>query len=105
MPENGNMPGPTEQGIQALIAKDKDAEFDVDADSVIHSSYRPWKSSPRVVKIPLFDPTREVHPGKKPIVFNNFTDFWIEGMHLSAAGAREQAALYADFLIQSKLIP
>ena len=32
-------------------------------------------------------------------------DFWIEGMHLSPAGAREQAALYADFLLQSKLIP
>lgn len=78
--ENGGMQGPTKQGIEALIAKDKDAVFDVSADSVIHSAYRPWKSSPRVVKIPLFDPTRELQPGKKPIVFNNFTDFWIDGM-------------------------
>jgi hypothetical protein len=80
MVENGNMTGPTKQGIQDLLAKDRNAEFDVDADSVVGSAYQPWKNSPRVVKIPLFDPTRQIQPGKKPIVFNNFTDFWIEGM-------------------------
>jgi hypothetical protein len=78
--ENGNMTGPTKQGIEDLLAKDRNAEWDVDADSVVGSAYQPWKASPRVVKIPLFDPTRQVNPGKKPIVFNNFTDFWIEGM-------------------------
>ena len=78
--ENGGMQGPTKQGIKDLIAKDKDAEWDVDADSVVGSAFRPWKASPRVVKIPLFDPTQELRPGKKPIVFNNFTDFFIEGM-------------------------
>ena len=78
--ENGGMQGPTRQGIEDLIAKDKNAEWDVDADSVVGSAYRPWKASPRVVKIPLFDPTQELKPGKKPIVFNNFTDFFIEGM-------------------------
>lgn len=78
--ENGGMQGPTRQGIEDLLAKDKDAEWDVDADSVVGSAYRPWKASPRVVKIPLFDPTQKLEPGKKPIVFNNFTDFFIEGM-------------------------
>ncbi len=80
MVENGNMTGPTKQGTEDLIAQDKNAKWDADADSVVGSAYRPWKSSPRVVKLPLFDPTREVRPGKKPIVFNNFTDFWIDGM-------------------------
>jgi hypothetical protein len=78
--ENGGMTGPTRQGIEDLIAKDKDAEWDVGADSVVGSAYQPWKASPRVVKIPLFDPTQKLEPGKKPIVFNNFTDFFIEGM-------------------------
>jgi hypothetical protein len=78
--ENGGMQGPTKQGIEGLIAKDADAEWDVDADSVVGSAYQPWKASPRVVKIPLFDPTQELSPGKKPIVFNNFTDFFIVGM-------------------------
>ena len=78
--ENGGMQGPTRQGIEDLVALDEDAEWDVDADSVVGSAYRPWKASPRVVKIPLFDPTQELRPGKKPIVFNNFTDFFIVGM-------------------------
>lgn len=78
--ENGGMQGPTRQGIEALLAKDQDAEWDTDADSVVGSSYQPWKASPRVVKIPLFDPTRKLEPGKKPIMFNNFTDFFIVGM-------------------------
>jgi len=78
--ENGGMQGPTRQGIEGLIERDKDAEWDVDADSVVGSAYQPWKASPRVVKIPLFDPTQKLDPGKKPIVFNNFTDFFIVGM-------------------------
>jgi hypothetical protein len=78
--ENGGMTGPTKQGVEALIAKDKNARWDVDGDSVVGSAYRPWKASPRVVKIPLFDPTQELKPGKKPIEFNNFTDFFIVGM-------------------------
>jgi hypothetical protein len=80
MVENGNMRGPTKQGIEELIAKDPDAEWDSDADSVVNSDYHPWKASPRVGIIPLFDPTREIRPGKKPIAFNNFTAFWIEEM-------------------------
>lgn len=78
--ENGGMQGPTKQGIEGLLAKDSEAEWDVNADSIVGSAFRPWKASPRIVKIPLFDPTQELRPGKKPIVFNNFTDFFIEGM-------------------------
>jgi hypothetical protein len=78
--ENGGMTGPTKKGVEARIAKDKDARWDVDADSVVGSAYRPWRSSPRIVKLPLFDPTQELKPGKKPIEFNNFTDFFIDGL-------------------------
>lgn len=78
--ENGGMTGPTKKGVEALIAKDEYAEWDTNADSVVGSAYQPWKASPRVAKIPLFDPTQKLQPGKKPIVFNNFTDFFIVGM-------------------------
>jgi len=80
MVENGNMTGPTRQGTQDLIDKDPGAHWDTDADSVVGSAYRPWKASPRVGNIPLFDPQWPVRPGKKPIQFNNITAFWIEGM-------------------------
>jgi hypothetical protein len=78
--ENGNMAGPTAQGTRDLIDKDPNASWDANADSVVGSAYKPWKASPRVGIIPLFDPTSDVRPGKKPIVFNNFTAFWFEGM-------------------------
>ena len=32
-------------------------------------------------------------------------EFWYEGMHLTSVGARTQAAAYADFLVDKKLLP
>lgn len=80
MVENGNMTGPTKQGVQDLMDLDPNAEWDLAADSVVNSAYEPWEASPRVINLPLFDPTRKVYPGKKPIVFNNFTAFFLEGL-------------------------
>jgi hypothetical protein len=78
--ETGNMRGPTRQGIEDLIDLDPGAHWDVTADSVVGSAYQPWKASPRFVHLPLFDPTEPIDPGKKPIVFNNMTAFFVEEM-------------------------
>jgi lysophospholipase L1-like esterase len=32
-------------------------------------------------------------------------EFWIEGIHLTPVGAREQAARYTDFLVERRLVP
>jgi Flp pilus assembly protein TadG len=95
MPENGNMDGPTRQGSQDLIAKDPNAHFDIDVDSVVGSVYQPWEASPRVGNMPLFDPRLQLEPGKRPIVFNSIIAFWIDdirgneviGRFLNASGA------------------
>ncbi len=81
MVENGNMRGPTKQGINDLVSQDPGAHWDAGADSVVGSAYRPWRASPRVANLPLFDPRDPVDPGKKPVVFNNITAFFIEGMN------------------------
>jgi hypothetical protein len=52
--EPGGMTGPTEQGIQALIARDPNAYWDAHANRVAGSSYD--GQSPRVFPIPLYDP-------------------------------------------------
>lgn len=78
--ETGRMKGPTKQGVQGLIEKDPDARWDVDADSLVGSVYRPWRASPRVTHIPLFDPSQYIDPGKDALVFNNITAFFIEGL-------------------------
>ncbi|MCA1670882.1 MAG: pilus assembly protein TadG-related protein [Actinobacteria bacterium] len=77
--ETGNMSGPTRQGVEGLIDDDPDARWDARADSVVNSDYQPWKASPRVINLPLFDPTQPIESGKNPIVFNNITAFFLEG--------------------------
>jgi len=56
--ENGNMIGPTRQGVNDLIAQDPNASWDTGTNSVINSCATATPScgtSPRVVPIPVFD--------------------------------------------------
>jgi hypothetical protein len=52
--EPGNMVGPTDQGIDDLIAKDPNAYWDTSCNCVKGSAY--GGSSPRISPIPLYDP-------------------------------------------------
>ena len=51
--EPGDMTGPTDQGIDGLIAKDPGATFDSSCNCVRNSAYA---VSPRITPIPLYDP-------------------------------------------------
>ncbi len=51
--EPGNMVGPTNQGIDLLLAQDPNAVWDTNCNCVTNSLFA---SSPRVFPIPLFDP-------------------------------------------------
>jgi hypothetical protein len=53
--EPGNMMGPTVHGVEALIARDPNAEWDRTTNRVINSAYGA-QQSPRVFPIPLYDP-------------------------------------------------
>jgi Flp pilus assembly protein TadG len=57
--ENGNMVGPTAQGVSDLIAKDPNASWDPIAKAVVNSCAQSGSScgthSPRIVAIPVFD--------------------------------------------------
>ena len=57
--ENGNMIGPTAQGVSDLIAKDPGARWDPVTKSVINSCAQAspscGTSSPRIVAVPIFD--------------------------------------------------
>jgi len=52
--EPGNMVGPTNQGIDALLLQDPNAEWGTSCNCVINSQYP--GHSPRVFPIPLYDP-------------------------------------------------
>lgn len=79
MVENGMMDQKIEKAFDDLILMDQNAQWDVDVDSVVNSSYRPWQASPRKIDFPLFDPRWPVEPGKKPVEFNNMVSFWLDG--------------------------
>ncbi len=76
--EPGNMVGPTIQGIDDLIAKDPDAYWD-DDDNSVHSSMNP---SPRVAIIPLYDPvyydTGKQNGRNADLKVANYLGFFIE---------------------------
>jgi hypothetical protein len=108
----GNMIGPTNQGIKALMDDDKDAcwqEF-ADPDHVGFMTgkvakkdaagnctvdYPNWESSPRVMLVPLFDPN-QIKSGRTKLAFNNLALIFLEGQ------TNAHAAVYGRFLYFAK---
>ena len=79
MVENGEMEQKVEKAFDYLMELDKNARWDLDADSIVNSAYRPWTASPRKIDFPFFDPRWPVQPGKKPVEFNNIVSVWLDG--------------------------
>jgi hypothetical protein len=75
--EPGNMVGPTKAGIQDLIALDPSAYWD--GNGIADSAF-PGKSSPRIVKIPLYDPDYPPDNGRAYIDVIGLASFFIVGM-------------------------
>ncbi|HEV8396589.1 MAG TPA: pilus assembly protein TadG-related protein [Vicinamibacterales bacterium] len=96
--ENGNMIGPTDQGVKDLVALDKNAKWDAVNKKVINSCIGPpytcsepgYTVSPRVVALPIVDTQMAwdaVHPKVKPQGAGNMDvkivailGFFVEGM-------------------------
>jgi len=72
--EPGNMVGPTRQGVNELIAMDPDACWD--GDEVVSSAF-PGTSSPRIVKIPLYDPDLPPDSGRNTILVTGLASFFV----------------------------
>jgi len=66
LPETGNMVGPTNQGVDALIALDPSAMWDTSCNCVTGGDPK-YATSPRIRAIPLYDPAvyaADQHSGK-----------------------------------------
>jgi hypothetical protein len=75
--ENGNMVGPTLQGMEDLIALDPDAYWDDGDCQCVHSEF---SESPRVAYIPLHDPRVRIASGKMTLLVTRLAGFFIEGI-------------------------
>jgi len=73
--ENGNMSGPTAQGMRDLVNQDPGAYWD-DGCNCIKSQY--GDNSPRIVFLPLYDPRMPLRGGKKTVVISKIAAFFIE---------------------------
>ena len=86
LPETGNMVGPTQQGVNALIAQDPNAVWDPTCNNnkgcVSGSAYR---ISPRVRALPVYNPilyAQDQHSGKSwpQLQLVNYIGFFIENL-------------------------
>jgi len=79
-PENGNMVGPTKQGMDDLIAQDPNAYWDTTCNCVQGSQF--GMHSPRIVIIPVYDPVAFAngaqHGKNITLTFTNFIGFFLE---------------------------
>lgn len=75
--ENGNMTGPTRQGVEALIALDPTAFWDT-ACNCINSPK--GAGSPRLIRIGFFDPRVPVEPGGGSVTVVKIGGFFLEGV-------------------------
>lgn len=83
--EPGNMVGPTSQGMDAMLARDPDAEWDEDTNTVINSAF---PVSPRVIKVPFYDPSRPPRTGRNYVFVVKIGAFFLEEAHGHEVTAR-----------------
>jgi hypothetical protein len=78
--ENGNMIGPTKQGMQKLIDQDPDAKWDINCECIVDGDPQ-FDISPRIGLIPIHDPRIPMEPGKKTVLVTKIAAFFIEEQH------------------------
>jgi len=82
--ETGNMVGPTVQGTRTLLDGDPNSQWNEAAalpeSDRFHSDDGSWMNSPRVIRIPVYDPEAALINGKTNMVVAGFAGFWIESI-------------------------
>ncbi|HEX8360724.1 MAG TPA: pilus assembly protein TadG-related protein [Longimicrobium sp.] len=75
--QSGIKTGPVFQGIGDLIARDPGARWEESTGEVVGSRYADWMDSPRVIRVPLYDPT-ELTSKKDEVRFTKFAWVFLE---------------------------
>ncbi|MDD5761864.1 MAG: pilus assembly protein TadG-related protein [bacterium] len=86
--EPGDMVGPTRQGTQALMDADPNSTWNAEKNLPESNAYKitpqagekPWMHSPRVIRIPIYDPEIALTQGRSEMVIAGFAGFWIESI-------------------------
>jgi hypothetical protein len=79
--ETGNIKGPTLQGVTDLIAQDPSAFWDTSCSTAGGCLNSPrGASSPRLIRIPFFDPRTPVGQGQQTLPVGNIGGFFIDAI-------------------------
>jgi hypothetical protein len=82
--ETGNMVGPTVQGASTLLDADPASQWNaavaLPESDRFHTDDGSWMNSPRVIRIPVYDPEAALANGKTSMVVAGFAGFWIESI-------------------------
>jgi Flp pilus assembly protein TadG len=89
--ENGNMIGPTQQGVQDLINQDPGASWDPTSGGVSGSAYGA-AGSPRIIRIAFFDPSDPPTSGKTTVVVTNIASLFLESINNGVVTTRVMLA-------------
>lgn len=87
--QSGIKTGPIFQGVSDLILRDPGARWDEATGEVVGSRYADWMDSPRLIRIPLYDPS-ELTSKKQEVQFAKFAWVFLEplGGHTDPIAAR-----------------
>lgn len=77
--QNGNLVGPTKQGVDELMALDPGAYWDPGAGEIANSAFGST-GSPRIIRIPFYDPGAPPVSGKTTVDVTNIASLFIEGI-------------------------
>jgi Flp pilus assembly protein TadG len=75
--QSGIKVGPVFQGINDLVHRDPAARWDDARGEVVGSSSAHWMDSPRLIRVPLYDPA-EMHSKKSGVMFVKFAWVFLE---------------------------
>ncbi len=76
--EPGNMKGPTAQGVNAILSQDPNARWE---NGRVVGSIFPGYTSPRILIIPMYDPSNPPSGGKGDVVVNGLGAYFLEGIN------------------------
>jgi len=93
--ENGNMIGPTLQGVQDLIAQDQNAYWDTSSGQVAGSAYG-VAGSPRIIRVAFFDPSDPPVSGKTTVIVTNIASLFLESIDSGVVTTRIMLATGQD---------
>jgi hypothetical protein len=77
--QSGIKTGPIVQGVTDLVLRDPGARWDEAKGEVVGSRFADWMDSPRLIRVPLYDPT-EVTSKKDQVRFTKFAWVFLEPM-------------------------